>query len=70
MAKALFGHVGSRQDFLLMADLRAAHRRIDELEEELARTREANEALVGSLRVQDALEEHDDVIRMTEPAFS
>lgn len=70
MAKALLGHVGSRNELLLMADLRAAHRRIAELVEELAHTRAANEALVGSLRVQDALGSRDDVIRVEEPAYT
>lgn len=67
MAKALFGHVGTNADLRLLADLRRAHRRISELEDELARTRATNEALVSNLRVQDAL---DDVIRIEEPALT
>ena len=68
MAKALFGHVGTNADLRLLADLRRAHRRIAELEDELARTRATNEALVGNLRVQDAYA--DDVIRIDEPALT
>ena len=68
MAKALLGHVSTSADVRLLSDLRRAHRRIAELEDELARTRATNEALVSNLRVQDAYP--DDVIRIDEPALT
>ena len=68
MAKALLGHVTTNADFRLLSDLRRAHLRIAELEDELERTRATNEALVSNLRVQDAYA--DDVIRIDEPALT
>ena len=68
MAKAIFGYTGTSADFRLLADLRRAHRRIAELEDELGRTLATNEALVSNLRVQDAYT--DEVLRMDEPALT
>ena len=68
MAKALLGHVTTNADFRLLSDLRRAHLRIADLEDQLARARTINEALVSHLRVQDAYP--DDVIRIDEPALT
>lgn len=55
MAKALFGHVGVGTDQRLAAEVRRLRARVEELEAELARTREAHEALLGSVVVDDDL---------------
>ncbi|MDT3443781.1 MULTISPECIES: hypothetical protein [unclassified Pseudofrankia] len=47
MAKALFGHVGSGNDLRLSYEVRRLRARVAELEAELARTRDVNDALVG-----------------------
>lgn len=52
MAKALFGHVGVGADLRLAEEVRRLRARVEELESELARTREA---LVGSVHVDDDL---------------
>lgn len=48
MAKALFGHVGLGTDQRLAAEVRRLRSRVTELEAELARTRQAHEALLSS----------------------
>ena len=55
MAKALFGHVGVGTDQRLAAEVRRLRGRVEQLERELARTREAHEALLGSVHVDDDL---------------
>jgi hypothetical protein len=55
MAKALFGHVGVGTDLRLAEEVRRLRARVEELEVELARTREAHEALLGSVHVDDDL---------------
>jgi hypothetical protein len=55
MAKALFGHVGVGTDQRLAAEVRRLRARVEELEAELTRTREAHEALLGSVVVDDDL---------------
>ena len=55
MAKALFGHVGVGADLRLVDEVRRLRGRVAELERELARTREAHEALLGSVVVEDDL---------------
>ena len=55
MAKALFGHVGVGTDLRLAAEVRRLRGRVAELEAELARTREAHEALLASVVVEDDL---------------
>ena len=55
MAKALFGHVGVGTDQRLAAEVRRLRARVEQLEAELARTREAHEALLGSVVVDDDL---------------
>jgi hypothetical protein len=55
MAKALFGHVGVGTDMRLAAEVRRLRGRVAELEAELARTREAHEALLASVTVDDDL---------------
>jgi len=68
MAKALFGHVGASTDLRLAAEVRRLRARVEELEVQLARTREAHEALLGSVRVDDDLS----LLRLpdSEPAYS
>lgn len=51
MAKALFGHVGSGGDMRLTYEVRRLRARVAELEAELARAREVNEALVDDVDV-------------------
>ena len=55
MAKALFGHTGVGTDLRLAAEVRRLRGRVAELEAELARTREAHEALLASVVVEDDL---------------
>jgi hypothetical protein len=55
MAKALFGHVGPVADLRLSDEVRRLRGRVAELEAELARTREAHEALLTSVLVEDDL---------------
>ncbi len=55
MAKALFGHVGVGTDLRLAAEVRRLRSRVEELEAELARTRQAHEALLNSVVVDDDL---------------
>ncbi len=55
MAKALLGHVGQSTDLRLAAEVRRLRGRVAELEAELARTREAHEALLNSVVVDDDL---------------
>ena len=55
MAKALFGHVGVGSDQRLAAEVRRLRGRVEELEAELARTRETHEALLRTVVVDDDL---------------
>ena len=55
MAKALLGHVGPGTDLRLAAEVRRLRGRVAELEAELARVREAHEALLSSVVVGDDL---------------
>ena len=55
MAKALLGHVGVGNDLRLVAEVRRLRGRVEQLEAELIRTREAHEALLGSVHVDDDL---------------
>jgi hypothetical protein len=55
MAKALFGHVGMGADLRLSDEVRRLRGRVAQLEAELARTREAHEALLASVVVEDDL---------------
>ena len=68
MAKALFGHVGVGTDLRLAEEVRRLRARVEELEVQLARTREAHEALLGSVHVDDDLS----LLRLpdSEPAYS
>ena len=68
MAKALFGHVGVGTDLRLVDEVRRLRARVEELEHELARTREAHEALLGSVHVDDDLSLL--TLPDTEPAYS
>ena len=60
MAKALFGYVGISSDPQLLAEVRRLRLRVRELEGELNRSQETNEALM-SVSVHDA-----DIIRLSE----
>ena len=53
MAKALLGHVGVGTDLRLAAEVRRLRTRVLELEDELARTKAANESLVAAVHVED-----------------
>jgi hypothetical protein len=55
MAKALFGHVGIGTDLRLAAEVRRLRSRVTELEAELASAREAHEALLRTVVVDDDL---------------
>ncbi len=72
MAKALLGHVGASTDLRLAAEVRRLRSRVAELEAELARTREAHEALLAS--VSDTKWVDDDLRMLTlpddQPAYS
>jgi hypothetical protein len=53
MAKALFGHVGVGTDLRLASEVRRLRGRVLELEDELARVKAANDALVATVHVED-----------------
>ena len=53
MAKALLGHVGVSTDLRLAAEVRRLRARVVELEDELARVKAANDALVATVHVED-----------------
>jgi uncharacterized protein (UPF0179 family) len=61
MAKALFGYVGISSDPQLLAEVRRLRLRVRELEGELNRCQETNEALMSAVSVHDA-----DIIRLSE----
>jgi hypothetical protein len=66
MAKALFGHVGVGNDLRLAAEVRRLRARVVELEDELARVKAANDALVASVHVEDVIR----VLTQSEPALT
>ena len=68
MAKALFGHVGVGADLRLVDEVRRLRGRVAQLEAELARTRESNEALLASVVVEDDLSLLE--LRDSQPAYS
>ena len=68
MAKALFGHVGVGADLRLVDEVRRLRGRVAQLESELARTREAHEALLASVVVEDDLSLLE--LRDSQPAYS
>jgi uncharacterized small protein (DUF1192 family) len=53
MAKALFGHVGIGNDLRLVDEVRRLRSRVTDLESELARLQATNDALMGSVTVDD-----------------
>jgi hypothetical protein len=65
MAKALFGHVGIAPDMRTAAELRRLRQQVRDLEDEVARLREANETL-ASRAVADELIS----LAVSEPALS
>ncbi len=66
MAKALYGHVGLGTDQRLAAEVRRLRSRVAELEAELARTKEARDALLTSVVLDDDLS----ALRLDEPAYT
>jgi hypothetical protein len=72
MAKALFGHTGLGPDLRLTAEVRRLRGRVAELEAELDRLREVNEALVDSVALDRSAVLNADVLAMerSEPAYS
>ena len=64
MAKALFGHVGG-PDPRMVNELRRMQRRIDELEAELLRARNENDALAAELHRSELL-----TVALAEPALA
>ncbi|MHB8339628.1 MAG: hypothetical protein ACYDB7_00400 [Mycobacteriales bacterium] len=66
MAKALFGHVGISSDLRLAAEVRQLRLRVRELEEELARARQANDVLAQTVVVVDGVDESS----LREPALT
>ncbi len=55
MAKALFGHTSSAPDVRLIDEVGSLRRRVQELEQELARARTDNERLIARLELDDDL---------------
>ena len=55
MAKALYGHVGARNDLQLALEVRRLRARVAELEQELAVARATSDAFAATLRVEDDL---------------
>jgi outer membrane murein-binding lipoprotein Lpp len=55
MAKALFGHVGVAPDLRTVAELRRLRQQVRDLEAEVDRLREMNEALAERTTVADEL---------------
>lgn len=66
MAKALFGHVGVGTDLRLASEVRRLRARVLELEDELARVKAANDALVATVHVEDDIR----VLTQPEPALT
>jgi hypothetical protein len=66
MAKALFGHVGG-PDPRIVSEMRRLQQRVRDLEAELVRLQEENDALAGL----EATHEHEDMlVRDREPALA
>ena len=59
MAKVIFGHLGPGPDMRLVAEVRSLRGRVAELEAEVARLREVNEALVDAVALESAALDHD-----------
>jgi len=55
MAKALFGHVGLAPDLRTSTELRRLRQQVRDLEAEVARLREVNQALAAHATVDDEL---------------
>jgi hypothetical protein len=66
MAKALFGHVGVGTDLRLAAEIRRLRARVLDLENELARVKAANDALVATVHVEDDIR----VLTESEPVLT
>ena len=70
MAKAIFGHTGVGPDLRLVTEVRRLQGRVAELEAEVARLREVNEALVDAVTVDGAALDRDVSLLRGEPAYS
>lgn len=71
MAKAIYGHVGLGPDVRLAAEVRRLRGRVTELEAELARLREVNEALVDAVTLDGAGLDRDVAsLAGSQPAYS
>jgi hypothetical protein len=66
MAKALFGHVGVGTDLRLAAEIRRLRARVLDLENELARVKAVNDALVATVHVEDDIR----VLTESEPVLT
>jgi uncharacterized small protein (DUF1192 family) len=64
MAKALYGHVGSAPDRRLLDEVTNLRARVQALEFEITRLRAENDRLAA------AVAEHDDLMRLAEPALT
>lgn len=66
MAKALLGHVGTRTDDLLVAEVRSLRNRVRALEDELSQLRAAHAFAGDALLVSDTVS----VSELREPALA
>lgn len=66
MAKALFGHLGTRTDDLLVAEVRSLRNRVRALEDELSQLRAARAFAEDTLLVSDSVSVSD----LREPALA
>jgi hypothetical protein len=64
MAKALYGHVGMAPDRRLLDEVTRLRARVQDLEFEVTRLRAENDRLAA------ASADHDDLLRLTEPALT
>ncbi len=64
MAKALYGHVGMAPDRRLIDEVTRLRSRVQDLEFEVTRLRAENDRLAA------AAADHDDLLRLTEPALT
>ena len=65
MAKALYGHVGMAPDRRLLDEVTRLRARVQDLEFEVTRLRAENDRLAAV-----ASADHDDLLRLTEPALT
>ncbi len=63
MAKALYGHVGAAPDRRLLDEVTRLRSRVQALEFEITRLRAENDRLAAAA-------DHDELLRLTEPALT